>query len=81
MLASGPRIAIGAALIDGLPAVAPSSEAIVVTLYTGAIQMALGTTAWFALVKLLPAQVAGIASIAIPIVAVISGVLVLHEPL
>ncbi len=43
--------------------------------------MALGTTAWFALVKLLPAQVAGLASIAIPIVAVISGVTVLHEPL
>jgi drug/metabolite transporter (DMT)-like permease len=43
--------------------------------------MALGTTAWFARVKLLPAQVAGIASIAIPIVAVISGVIALHEPL
>jgi drug/metabolite transporter (DMT)-like permease len=79
--ASWPPIAIGAALIDGLPAYSPSSEAIVVTLYTGAIPMALGTTAWFALVKLLPAQVAGIASIAIPIVAVISGVVVLHEPL
>jgi drug/metabolite transporter (DMT)-like permease len=32
-------------------------------------------------VKLLPAQVAGLASIAIPIVAVVSGVVVLHEPL
>ena len=43
--------------------------------------MALGTAAWFALVKLLPAQVAGLASIAIPIVAVVSGVVLLHEPL
>ena len=33
------------------------------------------------LVKLLPAQVAGLASIAIPIVAVVSGVVLLHEPL
>jgi drug/metabolite transporter (DMT)-like permease len=74
-------IAIGAALIDGPPANFPPPQVIAVTLYTGAIPMALGTTAWFALVKLLPAQVAGLSSIAIPIVAVISGVVVLHEPL
>src|SRR5882672_8848346 len=61
--ASWPPIAIGAALIDGLPARSPSAEALVVTLYTGGIPMALGTTAWFAVVKLLPAQVAGLASI------------------
>jgi drug/metabolite transporter (DMT)-like permease len=78
--ASWPPIAIGAALIDGLPH-DTSVEVIAVTLYTGAIPMALGTTAWFTLVKLLSAQVAGLASIAIPIVAVLSGVLVLHEPL
>ena len=48
---------------------------------SGAVPMALGTAAWFALVKLLPTQVAALSSIAIPIVAVISGVLLLHEPL
>jgi drug/metabolite transporter (DMT)-like permease len=74
-------IAIGAVLIDGPPAHFPSSQAIAVTLYTGAIPMALGTTAWFTLVKLLPTQVAGLSSIAIPIVAVMSGVIFLHEPL
>jgi drug/metabolite transporter (DMT)-like permease len=79
--ASWPPIAVGAALIDGLPTHWPAPEVIAVTIYTGAIPMALGTTAWFALVKLLPAQVAGLSSIAIPIVAVISGVVVLHEPL
>jgi drug/metabolite transporter (DMT)-like permease len=78
--ASWPPIALGAALIDGLPH-GTSTAVIAVTLYTGAIPMALGTTAWFTLVKLLPAQVAGLASIAIPIVAVVSGVIVLHEPL
>jgi len=78
--ASWPPIAIGAALIDGLPH-GTSAEVIAVTFYTGAIPMALGTSAWFALVKLLPAQVAGLSSIAIPIVAVLSGVIVLHEPL
>ena len=76
-----PPIALGALLIDGLPTHWPSTKALVATLYTGAIPMALGTAAWFALVKLLPAQVAALASIAIPIVAIVSGILILHEPL
>ena len=76
-----PPIALGALLIDGLPTHWPSTKALVATLYTGAIPMALGTAAWFALVKLLPAQVAALASIAIPIVAIVSGILLLHEPL
>src|SRR5262245_39478737 len=44
--ASWPPIAIGAALIDGPSAHWPSAEAIAVTAYTGAIPMALGTSAW-----------------------------------
>ena len=79
--ASWPPIALGALLIDGPTARWPSSQAMLVTLYTGAIPMALGTSAWFALVKLLPTQVAALSSIAIPIVAVASGVIFLHEPL
>ena len=43
--------------------------------------MAIGTASWFALVKILPTQVAALSSIAIPIVAVVSGVLILNEPL
>lgn len=76
-----PPIAIGMAVIDGWPKTTPSIAVLVATAYTGAIPMALGTAAWFALVKLLPTQVAALSSIAIPIVAVISGMLVLHEPL
>jgi drug/metabolite transporter (DMT)-like permease len=76
-----PPILLGALVIDGLPTHWPSTQAIVATLYTGAIPMALGTAAWFALVKLLPAQVAALSAIAIPIVAIVSGVLLLHEPL
>ncbi len=75
-----PPILLGALLIDGLPTHWPSTAALVATIYTGAVPMALGTTAWFALVKLLPAQVAGLSAIAIPIVAIVSGVLILHEP-
>jgi len=76
-----PPIALGALLIDGLPDHWPSAIALVATIYTGAIPMALGTASWFALVKLLPAQVAALSSIAIPIVAIVSGVLLLDEPL
>ena len=76
-----PPILLGALLIDGLPDHWPSAKALAATIYTGAIPMALGTATWFALVKLLPAQVAALSSIAIPIVAIVSGVLLLSEPL
>ena len=76
-----PPIALGMAALDGWPQHMPSTAALAATLYTGAVPMALGTATWFTLVKLLPTQVAALSSIAIPIVAVISGVIVLHEPL
>ena len=76
-----PPIALGALLLDGMPTHWPSTKALAATIYTGAIPMALGTATWFALVKLLPAQVAALSSIAIPIVAIVSGILILHEPL
>ncbi len=76
-----PPMALGMVALDAWPRHMPSAAALLATTYTGAVPMALGTTAWFALVKLLPAQVAALSSIAIPIVAVISGVLLLHEPL
>jgi drug/metabolite transporter (DMT)-like permease len=76
-----PPMALGMAVIDGWPQHMPSATALTATLYTGAVPMALGTATWFTLVKLLPTQVAALSSIAIPIVAVLSGVLLLHEPL
>jgi drug/metabolite transporter (DMT)-like permease len=78
--AAWPPIALGMAVLDGWPKHMPSTAALLATLYTGAVPMAFGTAAWFALVKLLPTQVAALSSIAIPIVAVVSGVLFLHEP-
>jgi drug/metabolite transporter (DMT)-like permease len=76
-----PPIALGALVFDGLPTHWPSAKALAATIYTGAIPMALGTATWFTLVKLLPAQVAALSSIAIPIVAIVSGILILQEPL
>lgn len=76
-----PPIALGALVFDGLPTHWPSTKALVATIYTGAIPMAIGTMIWFTLVKLLPAQVAALSSIAIPIVAIVSGIAILQEPL
>lgn len=81
VLISVPPVLIGAAIFDGMPERWPSAKALIATIYTGAIPMALGTAAWFTLVKLLPTQVAALSSIAIPIVAIVSGVLILDEPL
>ena len=81
LVISLPPVLAGAVIFDGAPQHWPSAAAVISTLYTGAVPMALGTAIWFALVKLLPAQVAALSSIAIPIVAIVSGVLILHEPL
>ena len=76
-----PAVLLGMLLIDGAPRQWPTTTTLVVMIYTGALPMAFGTLVWFTLVRLLPAQVAALSSIAIPIVAVLSGVVFLHEPL
>lgn len=81
LVISLPPIFLGMLVLDGLPTQWPSPLVLAVTIYNGAIPMALGTATWFALVKLLPAQVAALSSITIPIVAIVSGVLIFHEPL
>lgn len=76
-----PPVALGALIFDGLPTHWPSTPVLLATIYTGAIPMAIGTIIWFTLVKMLPAQVAALSSIAIPIVAIVSGIVILQEPL
>ena len=43
--------------------------------------MTIGNLAWFSIVGLLPAQVAGLSSVMVPVVAMISGAIVHGEPL
>lgn len=76
-----PVMVAGTLLFEPLPSHWPSLTAILVTVYIGSFSMAFGMVMWFALVAMLPTQVAGLASIAVPIVAVVSGVIILHEPL
>jgi drug/metabolite transporter (DMT)-like permease len=45
------------------------------------VPMAIGNAAWFAIVRLLPASVAGLSSVMVPIVAMVTGAVVHGEPL
>jgi drug/metabolite transporter (DMT)-like permease len=76
-----PPIVLGMVVIDGIPTHLPSTPTLAVMIYTGGLPMAFGTVVWFTLVRLLPTQVAALSSIAIPIVAIVSGIVLLHEPL
>ncbi len=59
----------------------PSWQTIAVIGYIALVPMAIGNVCWFAIVGLLPANVAGLSSIAVPMVAMVSGALVRDEPL
>ncbi|HKU97708.1 MAG TPA: DMT family transporter [Vineibacter sp.] len=80
MLLCLPPIVAGFFLVDGTwPHT--SLLAIGVSIYIALIPMSIGTAIWFTLVHLLPAQVAGLSSVSIPVVAVIAGVLLFNEPM
>lgn len=76
-----PMIFAGMLLLEGIPQQVPPPLIIGVTIYLGIGSMGLGMILWFALVKRLPIQVVAISSIAVPIVAILVGVVLLHEPL
>lgn len=59
----------------------PSWQTILVIAYITAVPMAIGNAAWFAIVGLLPASVAGVSSVMVPIVAMVTGAIVHAEPL
>jgi drug/metabolite transporter (DMT)-like permease len=52
-----------------------------ITAYIVLVPMCLGNVVWFSIVGLLPAHVAGLGSVAVPMVAMLSGALVHAEPL
>jgi drug/metabolite transporter (DMT)-like permease len=80
MLLCLPPIVAGFFLLDGAWPQA-SATAYIVSIYIALVPMAIGTTTWFMLVHLLPAHVAGLSSVSIPVVAVVAGVLLFDEPM
>lgn len=59
----------------------PSWSSLVAIAYITWVPMTVGNLAWFSIVGLLPAQVAGLSSVLVPVVAMISGALLRDEPL
>ncbi|MCG2592337.1 DMT family transporter [Ramlibacter sp. XY19] len=59
----------------------PSWQSILVVAYITIMPMALGNVTWFAIVGLLPAHIAGLGSVMVPVVAMLTGAIVRGEPL
>jgi drug/metabolite transporter (DMT)-like permease len=59
----------------------PSWSSLIAIAYITWVPMTVGNLAWFAIVGLLPAQIAGLSSVLVPVVAMISGALLRGEPL
>lgn len=59
----------------------PSPLTLLVLVYITVVPMGIGNVAWFSIVGLLPAHVAGLSSILVPMVAMVTGALVHGEPL
>jgi drug/metabolite transporter (DMT)-like permease len=80
LLAAVP-ITIGALVLGDGEWFMPSWQSILVIGYIALVPMSIGNVSWFAIVGLLPANVAGLSSILVPVVAMVSGAIVHGEPL
>ena len=74
-------LAIGALILGDGPWFMPSWHSIGLIAYITLVPMAIGNAAWFAIVGLLPTTVAGLSSILVPVVAMVTGALLHGEPL
>jgi Predicted permease, DMT superfamily len=74
-------IAIGAIVLGDGQWFMPSWQSIAVIGYIALVPMAIGNVCWFAVVGILPANLAGLSSILVPVVAMVSGSIVHGEPL
>jgi len=74
-------IAIVAAVLEFSHLTTPSASGIGLVLFIGLVSLAVGMLTWFAIVHLLPTNVAAISTVLVPVVAVVGGGLILGEPL
>lgn len=80
LLAAVPT-AIGAIVFGDGRWFVPSWQSIAVIGYIALVPTAIGNACWFAIVGMLPANIAGLSAIMVPIVAMVSGAVVHGEPL
>lgn len=69
------------ALVRGGEWFMPGATTWLVIAYITLVPMAIGNAAWFAIVGLLPANTAGLASVGVPVVAMVAGAVLHDEPL
>ena len=81
MLLTAVPITLGALILGDGEWFVPSWQSIAVIGYIALVPMSIGNVSWFAIVGLLPANVAGLSSIMVPVVAMVSGAVVHGEPL
>lgn len=81
LLITAVPVTLGALILRDSHWFMPSWQSILVIGYIVLLPMSIGNVCWFAIVGLLPASVAGISSILVPVVAMISGAIVHGEPL
>ena len=74
-------ITIGALLFGDHHWFMPSWSSVMLIGYIALVPMCIGNLCWFSIVGLLPAHVAGLSSILVPVVAMVSGAIVHREPL
>lgn len=72
---------VGAFVLAEGPWFVPSWQSIAVIGWIALVPMAIGNAAWFAIVGMLPTQVAGLSSIGVPMVAMLAGAWLHGEPL
>jgi len=80
LIAAVPTTVGAFALAEG-PWFMPSWQTIVVVAYIALVPMSIGNAAWFSIVGMLPVNIAGLSSVMVPMVAMVSGAIVHGEPL
>ncbi|MSR12969.1 MAG: DMT family transporter [Gammaproteobacteria bacterium] len=80
LIASIPISVVALILGDGQWFV-PSTQTIIIIAYITVVPLCIGNLCWFSIVRALPANLAGLSMIMVPVLAMITGALVLHEPL
>ena len=81
LLIAAVPITLGAFVLGDGQWFIPSWQSIALIGYIALVPMAIGNACWFAIVGLLPANVAGLAAVMVPVVAMVSGAALHGEPL
>lgn len=81
LLVGAVPMAIGALVLGDGHWFMPSWQTIVIVGWIMLVPMCIGNVCWFAIVGMLPANIAGLSSVMVPVVAMVTGALVNGEPL